>query len=130
MKTDWDLIREVLNAAIDSCEGLERSGYTEEHRNQTVDVSGQQISVQEFMISAWTLPENARYEVIRQRHEKNLDLPYVPESARILVAVAAACAELIGAGEAPPAEQYMRGMINWYRNHFDPNVQRAISTEQ
>ncbi|MDN7181439.1 hypothetical protein M0D69_26245 [Caballeronia sp. SEWSISQ10-4 2] len=128
MKTDWNLIREVLNAAIDTCEGLERAGYAEEHRSQTVQVNGQQVSVQDFMISAWTLPENARYEVIRARHEKNLDLPYVPESARILTAVAAACAELVGADDAPPAELYMRGMINWYQNHFDPNVQRALSS--
>ncbi|MGF6917498.1 hypothetical protein [Paraburkholderia sp. 40] len=128
MKTDWRLIREVLNAAIDSCERLEQAGYAAEHRSRSVQVNGQQVSVQEFLISAWTLPEGARYEVIRARQDKDLDLPYVPEAARILTAVAAACAELIGAGDMPPAEPYMRGMIDWYRNHFDPNVQRAIST--
>lgn len=127
MRTDWRLIREILNAAIDSCERLEQAGYTEEHRSRTVQVNGQQVSVQDFLVSAWTLPENARYEVIRARHDEALDLPYVPEAARILTAVAAACAELIGAGETPPAESYMRGMINWYRSHFDPSVQRAIS---
>jgi len=128
MKTDWRLIREVLNAAIDSCEALDQAGYAEEHRSLSVQVSGRQVSVQEFLISAWTLPENARYEVIRARHDKDLDLAYVPETARILTAVAGACAELIGAGDTPPAEPYMRGMIDWYRNHFDPNVRRAIST--
>jgi len=128
MKTDWKLIREVLNAAIDSCEGLDQAGYDEEHRSLSVQVSGQQVSVQEFLISAWTLPENARYEVIRARHDKDLDLAYVPETARILTAVAGACAELIGSGDMPPAEPYMRGMVDWYRNHFDPNVRRAIST--
>jgi len=84
--------------------------------------------LQEFLVSAWTLPENARYEVIRTRHGKALDLPYVPEAARILIAVTAACTELIGVGETPPAEPYMRGMINWYQNHFDPSVQRAMSS--
>lgn len=127
MKTDWRLIREVLNAAIDSCERLEQPGYAEEHRSRSVQVNGQRVSVQDFLISAWTLPENARYEVIRARHDKGLDLPYVPEASRILTAVSAACAELIGAGDMPPAEPYMRGMIDWYRNHFDPNVQRAVS---
>jgi hypothetical protein len=128
MKTNWKLIREVINAAIDSCERLEQAGYFEDHRSRSVQVGGQQVSVQEFLISAWTLPENVRYEVIRARHDRNLDLPYVPETARTLTAVAAACAELIGAGDTPPAESYVRGMINWYRNHFDPSVQRAIST--
>lgn len=127
MKTDWKLIREVLNAAIDSCEGLDRAGYAKEHRSLSVQVNGQQVSVQEFLVSAWTLPENARYEVIRARLDKDLDLAYVPETARILTAVAGACAELIGSGDMPPAEPYMRGMIDWYRNYFDPNVRRAIS---
>ena len=122
------MIREALNAAIDSCEGLDQAGYAEEHRSLSVQVNGQQVSVQEFLISAWTLPENARYEIIRARHDKNLDLAYVPEAARILTAVAGACAELIGSGDMPPAEPYMRGMIDWYRNHFDPNVRRAIPT--
>ncbi|MCC8405831.1 hypothetical protein LJ655_28925 [Paraburkholderia sp. MMS20-SJTN17] len=128
MKTNWKLIREVLNAAIDSCERLEQAGYAEEHRGRSVQIGGRQVSVQEFLTSAWTLPENVRYEVIRSRHDRNLDLPYVPETARILTAVAAACAELLGAGDMPPAEPHMRGMIDWYRNHFDPNVKRAIST--
>jgi HD-like signal output (HDOD) protein len=127
MKTDWKLVRELLNAAIDSCERLEQAGYAEEHRNRSVQIDGRQVSVQEFLISAWTLPENVRYEVIRARHDRNLDLPYVPETARILTAVAAACAELIGAGDMPPTELHMRGMIDWYRNHFDPHMQRAIS---
>ncbi|TGU10750.1 hypothetical protein EN798_04265 [bacterium M00.F.Ca.ET.155.01.1.1] len=128
MKTDWRLVREVLNAAIDSCERLEQAGYTEDHRIRSVQVNGQEVSVQELLVSAWTLPENARYEIIRARHDKALDLPYVPEAARILTAVASACAELIGAGETPPAEPYMRGMIDWYRDHFDPSVERAMSS--
>ncbi|MBB3004019.1 HD-like signal output (HDOD) protein [Paraburkholderia tropica] len=126
MKTDWNLIRDVLNAAIDSCERLEQAGYAEEHRSRSVQVGGRQVNVLEFLISAWTLPENVRYEIIRARHDENLDLPYVPETARILTAVAAACAELIGAGGTPPAEPHVREMIDWYRNHFDPNVERAI----
>jgi len=124
------LIRDVLNAAIDSCEALERVGYAEPHRNRTVAVNGQLVSVQDFLVSAWTMPENARYDVIRQRHEKGIDLPYVPESARILTAVTAACTELIGAGKEPPGGSLIQGMANWYRNHFDPNVRRAIEADQ
>ena len=127
MKTDWSLIREAINAAIDSCERLEQAGYTEAHRARTVDVNGHAVSVQEFLISAWTLPENARYALIRARHDSHRDLPYVPESARILNAVAAACSELVGAGELPAAEVTMRAMIDWYRQHFDPHMQQAIT---
>ena len=126
MTTDWKLIRETMNAAIDSCERLERAGYAERHRDLKVDVRGRPVSIYEFMVSAWTMPENARYEIVRQRHEKGIDVPYIPESARILTAVAAACAELVGAGETPSVGDPARGMIRWYRNHFDPNVERTI----
>ena len=129
METDWKLVRDVLNAAIDSCEALELAGYAEQYRGRTVAVNGQQVSVQDFLVSAWTLPENVRYAVIRQRHEEGLDSPYVPESARILIAVTAACAELVGAGKEPPGTSQMQGMAKWYRNHFDPNMKRAIDAE-
>ncbi|WP_321855129.1 hypothetical protein [Paraburkholderia tropica] len=126
MKTDWHLIRNVLNAAIDSCEALESAGYAEEHRARTIIVNGRPVSVQEFLTSAWTLPENVRYAVIRQRHDAGLDSPYIPEAARILIAVAAACAEIVGAGNSPPGIEGMQNMAAWYRNHFDPNVKAAI----
>jgi hypothetical protein len=128
VNTDWNLIRAVINTAIDSCERLDKLGYVESHRGLTVDVNGHNVSVHEFLISAWTLAENARYQVIRQRHDESKDLPYVPEFARILVSVATACVELIDAGEHPPAADFMNGMINWYRNHFDTYVERAITT--
>jgi hypothetical protein len=48
------------------------AGYAEQHRGRTVAVNGQQVSVQDFLVSAWTLPENVRYAVIRQRHEEGL----------------------------------------------------------
>ena len=107
----------------------QQAGYAEQHRGRTVVVNGQQVSVHDFLVSAWTLPENARYAVIRQRHEKGIDNPYVPESARILMAVTAACAELIGAGKEPPARALMQDMAKWYRDHFDPNIKRAINAE-
>ena len=103
MKSDWNLIREMIGAAIDACERVEAAGYTEADRDATIDVGGQQVSVQDFLVSAWTLPENLRYQIIRERHDKAADLPYVPEAARILVATAQASAELIGAGEKSPA---------------------------
>jgi hypothetical protein len=108
MPTDWNLIRDMMSAVIDSCEKIEAAGYTEKDRDLTVDVSGKTVSIQEFMTSAWTLPENLRYQIIRERHEKDLDLPYVPEAARIIVRMAEACSELIGAAEGKPADSSAR----------------------
>src|SRR5262245_53200974 len=85
LKTDWNLIRDALNAAIDSCENLENIGYSEEDRGKTIDIGGRLVSVQDFLVSGWTIAEHARYQVIRERHEKRDDLPYVPETSRILV---------------------------------------------
>ena len=76
MPTDWNLIRDMMAAVIDSCEQIEAAGYAEEDRDLTVDVSGHSISIQDFMVSAWTLPENLRYQIIRDRHEKGVDLAY------------------------------------------------------
>jgi hypothetical protein len=126
MKTDWDLIRAAMNAAIDSCERLEKNGYEEAHRSLEVDVGGQAVRVYDFLVSAWTMPEQMRYEIIRARHDQNIDLPYVPETARILTAVAAACAEVVGAGQSEALEKAMQGMTHWYRHHFDVHVERAI----
>jgi hypothetical protein len=127
MTTDWNLIREMMAAVIDSCEQIEAAGYTERDRDLTVDISGQKVSVQEFMVSAWTLPENLRYRIIRDRHDNGIDLPYIPEVARVMVRMAEACSELIGAGEAKPAEEQARSAIQWYRAHAVPNIQRAIA---
>ena len=127
MPTDWNLIREMMAAVIDSCEQIEAAGYTERDRDLTVDISGQKVSVQEFMVSAWTLPENLRYRIIRDRHDTGVDLPYIPEVARVMVRMAEACSELVGAGEAKPAEEQARSAIQWYRAHAVPHIQRAIA---
>jgi hypothetical protein len=110
MKTDWQQIREMMNTVIDSCEQIETAGFNEEHRSATVEIKGVDYSVQEFLISAWTLPENIRFQIIRERHETGNDLPYVPEAARILVSMAQACAELVGAADTAPAQKAIAGM--------------------
>jgi hypothetical protein len=126
MKTDWQQIREMMNTVIDSCEQIETAGYREEHRAATVAIKGVDYSVQEFLISAWTLPENIRYQIIRERHETGSDLPYVPEAARILVAMAQACAELVGAHDIAPAKKAIEGMNHWYKGYAVPHVITAI----
>lgn len=81
MKTDWNLIREMMAAAIDSCEKMEALDYTEAQRAKLVQINGNDVSVQDIVTSAWTYPESLRYQIIRQRHDANADLPYVPEAA-------------------------------------------------
>ncbi|MCZ7450230.1 hypothetical protein O8B93_21835 [Agrobacterium rhizogenes] len=127
MKTDWNLIREMMSVAIDACERIEVVGYAENDRDATIDVKGQQISVHDFLVSAWTLPENLRYQIIRERHDQATDLPYVPEAARVLVVMAQASAELIGAGDTTPTGDGIQKMIQWFENHATPGVEQAIA---
>lgn len=127
MKTDWNLVRTMLGAAIDACERIEAAGYTENDRDATIDVGGQQVSVHDFLVSAWTLPENLRYQIIRERHDQAADLPYVPEAARVLVATAQASAELIGAGENIPAGDAIQRMIEWFGDHAASGIEEAIA---
>lgn len=129
MKTDWQQIRDMMNTAIDSCEQIEAAGFEEHHRDATVEIDGRQCSVQDFLISAWTLPENIRYQIIRQRHEVGDDLRYVPEAARILLAMAQACAELVGARESESVQKAIGGMNRWYRGYAVPNVVKAIEAD-
>lgn len=56
MKTDWQQIREMMKTVIDNCEQLRTAGFREEHGSVTVEIKGVDYSVQEFLISAWTLP--------------------------------------------------------------------------
>lgn len=127
MTTDWNLIRDLMATVIDSCEQIEAAGYTEQDRHLTVDVAGQKVTVQDIMTSAWALPENLRYQIIRARHDKGADLPYVPEVARVMVKMAEACSELVGAGDVKPAEAEVRSAIQWYRVHAVPLARRAIA---
>lgn len=127
MTTDWDQIPAMMNAAIDTCERIEASGYSAADRDATVAVNGQEVSVGDILASAWTYPENLRYAILRARHEAGADLAYRPETARILVAMAEAGAELIGAGETRPAARDIQAMVDWFRDHAAPSLERAIA---
>lgn len=93
--TDWDQIRNVFAAAIDFCERLETLGYSEDVRTQSAVIRGKNVSAFEVVTSAWSMAEATRYAVIRSRHDTDNDLPYVPETARIIAAAAGVCAELV-----------------------------------
>jgi hypothetical protein len=40
------------------------------------------------MVSRVSLAPSLQYQIIRERHEKGLDIPYVPEAARVIVKMA------------------------------------------
>lgn len=129
MKTDWNLIREMMSAAIDTCERIEVCGYSENDRDATAVLAGQNVSVYEMLVSAWTYPENIRYQIIRSRHDNQNNLPYVPEAARILVAMSQAGAELIDANVSDATGADIRKMIDWFRNKAAPKIEEAISSK-
>lgn len=59
-----------MSAAIDAFERIEAAGYTENDRDATIDFEGQEVIVHDFLVSAWTLPENVRYQIIHERHDQ------------------------------------------------------------
>lgn len=130
MTTDWNLVRAMLNAAVDACERIEATGFAPADREATIDIRGQKVSVHDFLVSGWTLPETIRYQIVRDRHDAHADRPYVPETARILLAMAKASAELIGGAEAKPAEADIRRMIDWYRDAAVPGIEAAIAANR
>ena len=127
MRTDWNLVRKMMATAIDSCERMEELGYSELQRDKRVKTNDAEVSVNDIVVSAYTYPELIRYRIIRERHTADADLPYVPETARILAGMAAACAELINAADVQPAQKDIEQMINWYREHALPNLRIALT---
>jgi hypothetical protein len=124
-RTDWALVRKMMNAAIDFCETVEASGYVEADRDAEVVVGGQSITVHDILTSAWTYPEALRYAIIRNRHDADDNVAYTPETARILTAMAAAAAETIGA-KADVATAETARMLSWFEEHAGPSLTAAI----
>lgn len=141
MTTDWKLIRNLMNSALDALEAADRHGPLENKRAATTDVKGVPVNVFSFMQSAWTYPENLKYTLIRARHELQQNKPYTPEVARALFKVAEVCAELVGCSnttakvvgvdphdpkQAKSIEEMVLGLANWYREHFTPGLSDAV----
>lgn len=141
MKSDWTLIRETMNAAIDACERIEALNLSE---NELAASGVDQASVWEFLQSAWIYPENASYVVIRARHQLGEDKPFTPELARVLLGVARFCSELIGAEKldatvsktnphASNSEESIRELAQqlqrWYKEYFVSGVTSALSSK-
>lgn len=128
MKTDWQLIRELMNSVIDACEAVENLDITNDERDTSLAASPANVS--DAIQSSWIYPENVHYDVIRMRHELENDKHYTAESARSLVNAAKVCAELIGAGQAQPIQDSVRKLAQWYPNHMVPQVTDAIETKR
>ena len=130
MKTDWDLIRSLMNTIIDACEHAENLQVTDEERAASAEVNGQRVTVQDFLRSAWTYPENAKDKVIIARAQAGNAKPYTSELSRALCESAKVCAELVGArtehGQPDAAADEARSMIRWYRSHFMPGLTSAV----
>lgn len=144
MSTDWELIRNLMNAALDACQTVDRLNIDLNDHAKTTEVNGQNVSVSDFLQSAHTYPEALRYSIIRSRHDLGDDTPYTPETARILVNVAKACAELIDARELNIAttgvhpqltaktqsiRQEVDGLARWYGEHFSPRLTEILKTD-
>jgi hypothetical protein len=103
------------------------AGYIEADCGRAVVLREQPVTLYDVMGSAQTLPEQLRYKVIRERRDKGGDAAYVPEAARMIVHMAEACSELVGADETKSAEQFARWAIDWYRQVAGPAVCRALA---
>lgn len=104
--------------------------YAEADREATIDIGGQKVSVHDFLVSAWAYPEKLRYQIIRERHDTGVDLPYVPATARTLLAMSQAAIELVNAGEVTPAKYDIQQMTNWFKEYLVPGIERAIATRR
>jgi len=126
MSTDWELVRTMMGSAIDACERLETLGVNEHDRATVVEINGHDTSVFDLMTAAWIYPESLAYQIVRHRHEAGTDQPYVQETSRIIVNVARACAELVGAGRSVPLDNICSAMVRWYDEHALPGVELAV----
>jgi hypothetical protein len=116
--------------AIDACERVAALHYAETAREATIDIGGQRVSVHDFLVTAWTYPEKLRYQIIRERHDTGVDLPYVREAARILLAMSQAASELADAGEVTPAKQDIQKIIKWFDEDLVRGIESAIATHR
>ncbi|MGC9346516.1 MAG: hypothetical protein ACP5JG_00130 [Anaerolineae bacterium] len=147
MKTDWQLIRDVMNATIDACEELEALEVTAQEKGDPQARWGDYetgVSVGDFFDRFWRYPEGSQRDIIRLRSRLGIgDQKYYSEFARALINTAAACAEIIGVsqedldrqdegfeshcGSAGTSIRYQLERIGWiYENWMIPEVTDAI----
>jgi hypothetical protein len=99
-KTDWALIRKVMNETIDACEAMDSLNITmDEKCNPEIRWGDFEtgVAVGDFLNRFQAYPEGSQRDIIRLRSKLNIeDQKYYTELARALMNTAAACAEVIG----------------------------------
>ena len=127
-KTDWALVRDMMAAAIDTCERMEQLGLREDDRGLPAGADG--ATVFDVVTSAWTIPEHLRDAIVRLRHARGADRPYVLAPCRVLVGMAQACAEVVGAREVEGLEPFVRESLAWYPAHGLPLLEQALGRRE
>ncbi|MBN2713815.1 MAG: hypothetical protein JXR97_15460 [Planctomycetes bacterium] len=103
MQTDWDLIRKVMNTAIDACAELDSLEISlDEKCNPEIRWGDFEtgVAVGDFLQRFHKYPEGSQRDIIRLRSRLGFDdQKYRSELALALINTAAACAEIIGLSE-------------------------------
>ena len=143
MKSNWKLIRELMNAALDACEVAESLEIKDNEWGATAKIDQQDVSAWDFLQSSWRYPESLKNCIVRARHGVGQDARYVDEVQRTLVAVGMLGAELVGLQkssekvtgidpyqpqEAKSAEELIQGLIGFYRQHMIPNLPKTLES--
>jgi len=135
--TDWSLIRNLVNTAIDTCENIEKMGVNENHRSIAIDGKA---SIHEFLISSWVAPENLTRKVICKSHELGNSKPYTDELSRTMLSIGALCSELvklegidqkvsIDAAPNQSIKEEVEALCYWYNNFCVPSIQEAMESK-
>jgi len=99
-KTDWDLIRKVMNETIDACEAMDALEITEtEKKNPEIRWGDFEtgVAVGDFLNRFQAYPEGSQKNIILLRSKLDIEKQqYNEELAKALVNTAKACAEIIG----------------------------------
>ncbi|MCB0338233.1 MAG: hypothetical protein KDD53_01450 [Bdellovibrionales bacterium] len=147
MKTNWTLIRKLMNSAIDACEAVETNGVTEDNRGDSfiTDDGTLSATMWDYLQSSFTYPENLSYSVVRARHLLDSSKPYTNEAGRTLMAVGRLAAELVGAedtdtrvsgvdphrpNQEESLEEMITGLCNWYSDWMIPGVEKIMKRDE
>ena len=85
-------------------------------------INERDVSHFDLVTSAWVMPENLRYQIIRERHDRDDNLAYTRETSRVIVAMAQAAGELVEAKTSTPAADQIQRAIRWYDESATPTI--------
>lgn len=143
--TNWDLIRDLMNTAIDTCEAIEQLQISEQDRSKGFEKEEiESAKLWDFLQSSWIAPENLSYSVIRARHQLGQDAPYINELSRILIQVGRLSSELVGVEDSQKPvemstpfrqtneqsiETMVQDLCSWYRDFLVPSANKIMDRD-